>query len=41
MNDIQHFEDEAQAYAEIEAMGYHATGFRFCEGGIALSLARF
>ena len=29
MNDIQHFEDEAQAYAEIEALGYHALALDF------------
>jgi quercetin dioxygenase-like cupin family protein len=29
MNDIQYFEDEAQAYAEIEAMGYHALALDF------------
>ena len=31
MNDIQHFEDEAQAYAEIEAMGYHAMALDFAK----------
>jgi quercetin dioxygenase-like cupin family protein len=31
MNDIQHFEDEAQAYTEIEAMGYHAMALDFAE----------
>ena len=29
MNEILSFEDEAQAYAEIEAMGYHAMAFDF------------
>ena len=29
MNDVLSFEDEAQAYAEIEAMGYHAMAFDF------------
>ena len=29
MNDILSFEDEAQAYAEIEAMGYHAMALDF------------
>ena len=29
MNDILSFEDEAQAYAEIDAMGYHAMSFDF------------
>ena len=27
MSEILSFEDEAQAYAEIEAMGYHAMAF--------------
>jgi len=31
MNDIQQFEDEAQAYAEIEAMGYHAMALDFAK----------
>ena len=31
MNDIQRFEDEAQAYAEIEAMGYHAMALDFAK----------
>ena len=29
MNELLTFEDEAQAYAEIEAMGYHAMAFDF------------
>ena len=29
MSEILSFEDEAQAYAEIEAMGYHAMAFDF------------
>ena len=29
MNEILSFEDEAQAYAEIEAMGYHAMAYDF------------
>tara|TARA_B100001093_G_C26664155_1_gene943243 strand:+ start:637 stop:972 length:336 start_codon:yes stop_codon:yes gene_type:complete len=29
MNEVLSFDDEAQAYAEIEAMGYHAMAFRF------------
>jgi len=29
MNEILSFEDEAQAYAEIEAMGYHAMALDF------------
>lgn len=29
MNDILSFEDEAQAYEEIEAMGYHAMALDF------------
>ena len=29
MNEILSFEDEAQAYAEIQAMGYHAMAFDF------------
>ena len=29
MNEVLSFEDEAQAYAEIEAMGYHAMAFDF------------
>ena len=29
MNEILSFEDEAQAYAEIEEMGYHAMFFDF------------
>jgi len=31
MNDVQQFEDEAQAYAEIEAMGYHAMALDFAK----------
>lgn len=31
MNDTQHFEDEAQAYTEIEAMGYHAVALDFAK----------
>ena len=31
MNDIQHFENEAQAYAEIEALGYHAMALDFAK----------
>lgn len=31
MNDIQHFEDEAQAYAEIEAMGYYPLALDFAK----------
>ncbi|MBT6351143.1 MAG: hypothetical protein HOJ46_03645, partial [Halieaceae bacterium] len=31
MNDIQYFEDEAQAYAEIEALGYHALALDFAK----------
>ena len=29
MNEILSFDDEAQAHAEIEAMGYHAMAFDF------------
>lgn len=29
MNELLTFDDEAQAYAEIEAMGYHAMAFDF------------
>ena len=29
MDPFQSFEDEAQAYAEIEALGYHAMAFDF------------
>ena len=29
MNEILSFEDDAQAYAEIEAMGYYAMAFDF------------
>ena len=29
MNEILSFDDEAQAYAEIEAMGYHAMAYDF------------
>ena len=29
VNDVLSFEDEAQAYAEIEAMGYHAVALDF------------
>ena len=29
MNEVLSFDDEAQAYAEIEAMGYHAMAFDF------------
>ena len=29
MSELLTFDDEAQAYAEIEAMGYHAMGFDF------------
>jgi len=29
MNEILSFEDEAQAHAEIEALGYHAMAFDF------------
>ncbi len=29
MDPVQSFEDEAQAYAEIEALGYHAMAFDF------------
>ena len=29
MNQVLSFNDEAQAYAEIEAMGYHAMAFDF------------
>ena len=29
MNQVLFFDDEAQAYAEIEAMGYHEIGFDF------------
>ena len=29
MNEILSFEDEAQAYAEIQAIGYHAMAFDF------------
>ena len=29
MNETLTFDDEAQAYAEIEAMGYHAMAFDF------------
>jgi len=29
MNDVLSFEDEAQAYAEIDALGYHAMTFDF------------
>ena len=29
MNEVLSFDDEAQAYEEIEAMGYHAMAFDF------------
>ena len=29
MDEVSSFEDEAQAYAEIDAMGYHAMAFDF------------
>jgi len=29
MNDVLSFEDEAQAYAEIDALGYHAMTLDF------------